>query len=341
MIRLHETSSALAQYLRDLLKRKDENGMIRFPDPNPTGLKIIIDYPSLMVAKSIHAGHFKAAIIGESLNRFLTILGNQVIAINHLSDWRPSLSSLIVLLLEKYGQRLSTQSASTLLSFQDIVKIHTDAEEKFNKNISFQNKSLKALRNLRSFREPELSVWKLISNISKQYFRETFSEFGLSSINRPESFYVDYAMETIKDLIKKDLVTEEDGCTIVRPRLVLQIKKPMVLLDENGHFTRNALELTALRHRLVEENADWVLYVLDSGQSSKFDNIFKIGKAAGWIVPNVHRVEHVKYGVALELPLKKLVPESKESLLVGKGLRIVEQPIIFTEITIKIDIIIV
>ena len=93
----------------------------------------------------------------------------------------------------------------------------------------------------------------------------------------------------------------EDGRAIV---FAEGISVPLTVQKANGGFTYDTSDLAALKHRVQEERGDWLIYVVDSGQSLHFQTVFKVARQAGYCSPNT-RVDHVGFGVVLGEDKKK------------------------------------
>ncbi|KAL7674620.1 hypothetical protein ACOME3_000897 [Neoechinorhynchus agilis] len=288
--------------------------MIRFPPIRPYGLKIIIDYPSPNIAKDMHVGHLRSAVIGESLNRLFTKLGNTVIGLNHLGDWGTQFGMLITHLQEMYGRDIASKPVSELPSLDDLVRIYREAKIRFDEEKDFHQRSLEAVVRLQSHQEHEIRLWKLICDTSLRNFSTLFRDLGVNVVDRGESFYQPLMGPMVADLREKGILSNENGCFIMHTYPDREDKVPLILVKSDGGYTYDTSDLTALKHRIIEEEADWILYVVDAGQAQHFDNVFRAARIAGWIDPELHRVEHVAFGVVLGENMKKLKTRSGETV---------------------------
>ena len=74
---------------------------------------------------------------------------------------------------------------------------------------------------------------------------------------------------------------------------------PLTVVKTDGGYTYDTSDLAALRHRLEEEKADWILYVVDQGQSTQLETVYAVGADLGWFDKQKTRVKHVGFGVVL------------------------------------------
>jgi len=107
----------------------------------------------------------------------------------------------------------------------------------------------------------------------------------------------------------------EDGRTIA---FAEGIPVPLTIQKANGAFTYDTSDLAALKHRVQEEKGDWLIYVVDSGQSLHFQTVFDIAHRAGYFSKSSTRIDHVGFGVVLGEDKKKF--KSRE----GNTVRLVE-----------------
>lgn len=100
---------------------------------------------------------------------------------------------------------------------------------------------------------------------------------------------------------------------------------PMTIVKSDGGFTYDTSDLAAIRHRLVEEKDDWIIYVTDAGQATHFQTLFGCAKRIGLLDESIHRVDHVGFGVVLGEDKKKFKTRSGDTVklldLLDEGLK--------------------
>lgn len=106
------------------------------------------------------------------------------------------------------------------------------------------------------------------------------------------------------------MVKEEEGRKLVWAE---GISVPLTVQKSDGAFTYDTSDLACLRHRIQEENGDWLIYVVDTGQSLHFETIFSVGRAAGYCSKDV-RIDHVGFGVVLGEDKKKFRSRSGDTV---------------------------
>lgn len=110
--------------------------------------------------------------------------------------------------------------------------------------------------------------------------------------------------------LSPDLITVEEGRKLV---FLPGLQIPLTVVKSDGGFTYDTSDLTALKQRIEEEKGDWLIYVVDAGQSLHFQTVFKAAELAGYI-PEECRVDHVGFGVVLGEDKKKFKSRSSETV---------------------------
>jgi len=127
--------------------------------------------------------------------------------------------------------------------------------------------------------------------------------------------------EVVADLTKKSMLEEDEGRMIM---FAPNITVPLTVVKSDGGFTYDTSDMAALKHRLEEEAADWLVYVTDAGQATHFQQVFACAEKAGYLKPGV-RLDHVGFGVVLGEDKKKFKTRSGDTVrlveLLDEGLK--------------------
>lgn len=91
-------------------------------------------------------------------------------------------------------------------------------------------------------------------------------------------------------------MVEDEGRKILQPS---DDAIPLTIVKSDGGFTYDTSDMATIRQRLFEENADWILYVVDAGQAEHFKSIYSTARDLGWYNPEEKRVEHIQFGLVL------------------------------------------
>jgi arginyl-tRNA synthetase len=272
-------------------------------DPQFIGLKtkepqtIIIDYGSANVAKEMHVGHLRSAVIGDSLVRIFTLLGHKVLAQNHVGDWGTQFGMLIENLLEEKID-LRTQEMG------DLNLLYKKAKEKFDNNAEFAERSRERVVSLQAGDPQSLAIWQSIVTQSEFYFQAVYKQLDVLLTQddvRGESFYNPMLPGLVEMLLQQGLAKKDKDAVIIDlPGFLNQDKEPLPFLirKSDGAYLYATTDLAAAHFRLKELSANRIIYVTDARQKLHFQMLFAAIEKAGWLDAH-HKVEHVAFGTIL------------------------------------------
>ncbi|KAF0852904.1 mitochondrial arginyl-tRNA synthetase (ArgRS) [Andalucia godoyi] len=263
--------------------------------------KVVIDFSSPNIAKEMHVGHLRSTIIGESLCRMLEFLGHDVLRINHVGDWGTQFGMLIAYLKEEFPDFLENPP-----KIADLQAFYRAAKTRFDKDEEFKGRAHGEVVALQSGDKNNLTAWKMICDISRMEFEKIYNRLDVKLDEMGESFYNPHIPNVLKILEDQGLVQDDQGAKcIFRP-----IKSyPLIVRKSDGGYTYDSTDMTAIWYRIFQQKADWIIYVVDSGQGEHFELVFDAAKAAGWITDKI-RVDHVGFGVVLGEDGKRLKTRS-------------------------------
>lgn len=292
-----------ASYISDVLNKhlRDE----RFGIPLEDKQKIIVDFSSPNTAKEMHVGHLRSTIIGDCLRRFFSFLGHDLLALNHVGDWGTQFGMLIT-----YFQQLfpGNQTLPEDITLANLAAWYKESKKKFDEDPLFKKQSQQAVVALQNHDARSLNTWKKICEISRKAYEHIYQLLEVELLERGESFYNDKLSEVIQDLENKNLISLSDGakCVFLEGFTNREGEPlPLILQKSDGAYNYATTDLAALKHRLEEENAKVILYVVDAGQSLHFQMIFATARKAQYYEPANTRVEHVPFGLVLRPDGKK------------------------------------
>jgi len=279
--------------------------------------RVIVDFSSPNIAKEMHVGHLRSTIIGESICRLLEFLGHDVLRLNHVGDWGTQFGMLIAHLQDEFPNYLTeSPPISDLMSFYKQSKTRFDSDE------AFKARAYQCVVKLQAHEADYLKAWNLICDVSRKEFQKVYDRLDVRITERGESFYQDRMNSVVQDLKKKNLLEEDEGRKVM---FAPGCDIPLTVVKSDGGYTYDTSDMAALRQRIEEEKADWVVYVTDSGQSTHFQSVFACAKRAGFYDPEKVRVDHVGFGVVLGEDKKKFKTRSGDTVrlveLLDEGLK--------------------
>jgi arginyl-tRNA synthetase len=276
-------------------------------------LRVVIDFSSPNVAKELHVGHIRSTIIGDCLSRLFEFLGCHVIRLNHIGDWGTQFGMLIAYMKEFAPHVLQGKEKTDLDSLMHWYK---SAKKRFDEDAAFKTRAQKEVVQLQSGEKEALHAWKIICDISRRAFQEIYDLLDIKLVERGESFYNPMLKNVVEELEQKGLVTTSDNakCIFLEGFTNREGQPlPLIIQKSDGGYNYDTTDLAALRHRLFEEKADRIIYVVDNGQALHFQMIFKAGELAGWYDSAKVEVDHVGFGLVLGPDGKKFKTRSGET----------------------------
>ncbi|ETN76318.1 arginine--tRNA ligase [Necator americanus] len=283
--------------------------------PQVESKRVIVDFSSPNIAKEMHVGHLRSTIIGDSICRLLETVGFDVMRINHIGDWGTQFGMLIAHLYDKYPDFINQPPP-----ISDLQAFYKESKKRFDEDSEFKKRAYDCVVKLQSYDKEILEAWAMICNISKRYNQIVYDRLDIVLEDVGESFYQKMMSSLVEDLKKtfsggilfySSTFREEDGRLLYFPA---NCDVPLTIVKSDGGYTYDTSDLAALRYRLQEKNADWVIYVVDAGQSLHLETVFAAARELGWYDGTVKRVEHVAFGLVLGEDRKKFKTRSGESV---------------------------
>lgn len=181
--------------------------------PTTNVKRVIVDYPSPNIAKEMHVGHLRPAVIGDCISRILEFVGHDVLRISHVGDWGTPFGMLIAYLEEAYPEALTTTET---LNLGDLSSFYRQAKKRFDADEVFREAARQAVVQLQAGDEKTLLAWKIVCQLSSRAYQVIYNLMGIAPfVERGESFYNPLLAEVIEELDKLGLLVEDEGAKCV------------------------------------------------------------------------------------------------------------------------------
>ncbi|MBW4476586.1 MAG: arginine--tRNA ligase [Tolypothrix brevis GSE-NOS-MK-07-07A] len=282
------------------------------PTKNPK--RVIVDYPSPNIAKEMHVGHLRPAVIGDCISRILEFIGDDVLRVSHIGDWGTPFGMLIAYLQTEYPEALTTDET---LDLGDLSSFYRQAKKRFDTDDEFKEVARQAVVNLQAGDEETLLSWKIVCQLSSRAYEVIYNLMGIAPfIERGESFYNALLPEIVEELDKLGLLVENQGAKCVflegftnRDGEPL----PLIVQKSDGGYNYAATDLAAIRYRVKVDKAQRVIYPVGAEQTNHFAQIFQVGRRSGWITDNIEFL-HAPFGLVLDEDGQKLKTRSGDAV---------------------------
>ncbi len=291
------------EYLAGNAQAMEEDARCGIGAPDPK-LKVIVDYGGPNMSKSMHVGHLRASIIGESLKRLFRVAGHEVDGDIHMGDWGMPIGQLIIE-LERHQPDLPYFDADftgqypedSPVTLDDLSEMYPVVVDRCKNEPEEAERARQATFDLQNGRPGYLALWRHYHDVSVAEQKKDFAALGVEfDLWRGESTVHDRLAPLVDRLTEDGLAVESDGA------IVVQVEKdsdktempPLLLTRSDGSYLYSTTDLATLDQR-VEEGYDLVLYVVDARQGLHFEQVFRAARLAG-IAPEPVGMEHTAFG---------------------------------------------
>ncbi len=276
----------LAEYIRQMQADADLS-VEKAKEPKT----IMIDFGGANVAKPLHVGHLRSAIIGESLKRLGRFMGNKVIGDVHLGDWGLQMG-LIVTELKKRQPELvyfkddyeGEYPEEAPFTIGDLEEIYPTASKKSKEDPAYKEEALEATRLLQEGKRGYRAIWNHIMAVSIKDLKKNYSNLNVEfDLWKGESD----AQPTIPGMVQKmkedGYAHEDQGAYVVDVKEETDTKEipPCIVVKTDGAALYATTDLATIQDRIAEYNPDQILYVTDKRQEMHFIQVFRCAKKTG------------------------------------------------------------
>ena len=259
---------------------------------------ILLDYGGANVAKPLHVGHLRVAVIGEALKRLYNRLSIKTIADVHLGDFGLQMGLVIEQL--KDDNKLDNFTTADLEIIYPKASLRAKGDEKNNimPDIQFSNRAHEATKRLQNNLEPETSIWKRILQLSIDDLKIRYAELKVFfDYYYGESTVKDIMGPMVDDMIKKGIAYESNGAYVIDVKVDADKKEmpPCIVRKSDGAVLYATSDLATIKFREEHFDVDEYVYVVDKRQSLHLEQCFRAAKIAGLLKSN-KKFYHVAVG---------------------------------------------
>ncbi len=290
-INIMVTDEALAA--RAELLRRDDRPALAVEGPK----KIVVDYGGPNVAKELHVGHLRPAIIGESVKRLFRLVGHDVVGDVHLGDWGLPMGQLIVELAERrpdlpyFDESASGPFPSeSPVTVEELNELYPVASARAAEDPAFAEAARAATVALQSGRPGYVALWQHFRGVSVAAMRHVYDELGVHfELWHGESTIASRLDAMIARLEAAGVAGESDGALVIdvaRDDDTFEIP-PFMVRKRDGATLYTTWDLATIEDRIETLGADVMIYVVDNRQSLHFEQVFRAARRAGIAGPDV------------------------------------------------------
>ena len=291
----------LASYMQSMQKDEERLGCEKAKNPKT----IIIDYGGPNVAKPLHVGHLRSAIIGESIKRIGKFMGHKVIGDVHLGDWGLQMGLIITELRERkpelvyYDENYTGEYPKEApFTISELEEIYPTASAKSKEDEAYKEAAMKATSELQAGRRGYQALLAHILNVSVTDLKKNYENLKVSfELWKGESDAQPYIPDMVEQMKKDGFAYMSDGALVVDVAKEEDTKEipPCIILKSDGASLYTTTDLATLIMREQDYHPDEVIYVVDKRQELHFVQVFRCAKKTG-IVPEDTKLEFLGFG---------------------------------------------
>ncbi len=300
-ININLSDEFIASFVSGMADDTERFGVDKVVNPK----KIMIDYGGPNVAKPLHVGHLRSAIIGESIKRTARFMGDEVIGDVHLGDWGLQMGLIITELKlrkpelvyfdENYDGEYPTEPPFTI---SELEEIYPCASGKSKEDEAYKEAAMTATYELQHGRKGYQALLTHILNVSVNDLKRNYEKLDVTfDLWKGESDAQPYIPDMVQKMKDDGFAYISEGALVVDVKEETDTKEvpPCMILKSDGASLYNTTDLATLVWRMKDYNPDSVVYVVDKRQELYFTQVFRCAKKTG-IVPADKNLYFVGFG---------------------------------------------
>ena len=300
-INMKVSPAYLAKYVSDMKADEGRFGCDKAAHPKT----IIVDDGGANVAKPLHVGHLRSAVIGESIKRIGKFMGHHMIGDVHLGDWGLQMGLIIVELKERkpdlvyydesYTGEYPKEAPFTISELEDI---YPTASKKSKEDEAFREAAMEATSQLQAGRRGYRALLAHILDVSVTDLKKNYDNLNVSfELWKGESDAQPYIPDMVQMMKDKGFAYMSEGALVVDVKEDTDTKEipPCIILKSDGASLYSTTDLATIVMRMQDYNPDAIIYLTDQRQSMHFVQVFRCARKTGLVGPDVE-LTHIGFG---------------------------------------------
>ena len=253
--------------------------------------EIVMDFGGPNVAKALHVGHLRSAVIGESIRRIETFVGNKVISDVHFGDWGTPMGMILAEIIHQDGNLDNVES----YDIAKISAIYKQANIRCKEDENAKETARQITAELQNGNPEYRKAWKYLRDVSVADVKKTYQELDAHFDLWLGESDAHQACGEVVELAKEKGISEvDDGATIIRLPETNKPMPPVILVKTDGGFGYQVTDIATIKTRVEDLHAQEIIYVVDKRQSLHFEQVFQVSEMLG-IAKDV-KLEHIGFG---------------------------------------------
>ncbi|ASG67713.1 arginine--tRNA ligase [Francisella halioticida] len=263
--------------------------------------KVVLDFGGPNVAKPMHVGHIRSALLGDALQRIHRFYDDNVVSDVHLGDWGTQMGMLIeeiklelpdlVYFDESFTGEYPQKSPVTV---KELAEIYPRASKRCKSDITDMEKARQATFELQQGRRGYIALWQHFVRISVEAIKKDYDSLGVSfDLWLGESDANRFVDEMITHFKAENFIYEDEGAWVIDTNK--EGISPLIVVKSDGAVMYGTTDLATLWQRNKDLDPDEVIYVVDKRQSLHFKQVFSVAERTG-VVSDRCGLKHIAFG---------------------------------------------
>ena len=290
----------LCDYLKGM-EAADKFGL-ETPEEEKT---VIVDYDGPNVAKPLHVGHLRSAVIGESVKRIARYAGYKVIGAIHLGDWGLQMGLIITELQERKRERPYFDESFTgeytkeaPFTISELEEIYPTASGKSKEDPSYKEKAMENTFKLQNGVRGHRALWDHIISVSVADMKRNYEKLNVEfDLWNGESTVQYLLADMVEEMKKGGYAYESEGALVVDVKEESDTKEipPCIILKSDGAALYSTTDLATISERVTKYNPDIMIYITDKRQAMHFEQVFRCARKTK-LVGDDTKLVHIGFG---------------------------------------------
>ncbi|MCR5502393.1 MAG: arginine--tRNA ligase [Lachnospiraceae bacterium] len=290
----------LSEYLKEMAA--SEKYGLEAPEKPKT---VIVDYGGPNVAKPLHVGHLRSAVIGEAVKRLCAYVGHRAIGDIHMGDWGLQMGLVITEIRERmpdlpyfdpdFDGEYPEDAPCTV---EDLSEIYPTASGKSKDDPAYRERAMEATLKLQNGDRGCRALWERIMKISVENMKEIYDSLDVHfELWNGESTVQELIPGMLRYLKEKDYMHLSEGAWVIDVKEESDTKEmpPCIVVKSDGASLYNTTDLATIMDRVHKYAPEQMIYLTDKRQDLYFEQVFRAARKSG-LVPSETELVHIGFG---------------------------------------------
>ena len=294
-LNLKVRESFLTAYIKEM--RSSEKFGLKEPEKPK---KVVIDYGGPNIAKPLHVGHLRSAVIGESVKRILRYGGHEVIGDIHLGDWGQPLGLVITELKERQPDLVYFDESYTgeypkeaPFTISELEEMYPVASKKSKEDAAYKARAMEVTFKMQSGVRGYRAVWEHILSVSIADLKKNYDRLNVEfDLWKGESDVHELIPDMVESMKREGYAHESEGALVVDVKEESDAKEvpPCMILKSDGAALYNTTDLATILDRMNNIHPDEIIYLTDKRQELYFEQVFRCARKTKLVEPETKLV---------------------------------------------------